>query len=38
MKKILLFVAGLMLSMSANAAFYVAGNGKAGIPWCDGKY
>ena len=38
MKKILLFVAGLMLAMSANAAFYVAGNGKAGNPWCDGKY
>lgn len=39
MKKILLFVAGLMLAMSANAAFYVAGNGDADATgkWCDGK-
>ena len=39
MKKILLFVAGLMLAMSANAAYYVAGNGDADATgkWCNGK-
>lgn len=37
MKKLLLFVAGLMLAMSASAEWYVAGNGAAGNPWCDGK-
>lgn len=37
MKKTFLFIAGLMLAISANAAWYVAGNGKAGNPWCDGK-
>ena len=26
-----------MVAMTANAAFYVAGNGKPGNPWCDGK-
>lgn len=38
MKKTLLFIAGLMLAISANAAFYVAGNGEQGNPWCDGKH
>jgi hypothetical protein len=37
MKKILLIIATAMVAMTANAAFYVAGNGKAGNPWCDGK-
>lgn len=39
MKKILLFVAAAMVAMSANAAFYVAGNGAADATgkWCDGK-
>lgn len=37
MKKILLFVAAMMVAMTASAAFYVAGNGKPGNPWCDGK-
>ena len=38
MRKFLLFVAAMMVAMTASAAFYVAGNGKAGNPWCDGKY
>lgn len=37
MKKILLFVAGLMLAMTASAAVVVAGNGKEGNPWCNGE-
>lgn len=37
MKKILLIIATAMVAMTANAAFYVAGNGTTGNPWCDGK-
>jgi hypothetical protein len=37
MKKILLFVAAAMVAMSASAAVVVAGNGKAGNPWCNGE-
>ena len=38
MRKILLLIATVMVAMTANAAFYVAGNGKEGNPWCDGKF
>jgi hypothetical protein len=37
MRKILLLIATVMVAMTANAAFYVAGNGKEGNPWCGGK-
>lgn len=37
MRKIVMIVAVCMLSMQMMAAYYVAGNGSAGNPWCDGK-
>ena len=37
MRKIVMIVAVCVLSMQMMAAYYVAGNGSAGNPWCDGK-
>ena len=37
MRKFFIFLFGVLLSMQMTAAYYVAGNGTAGNPWCDGK-
>ena len=37
MRKIVMIVAVCVLSMQMMAAYYVAGNGSTGNPWCDGK-
>lgn len=37
MKKFFSFLAVAAMAIAANATYYVAGNGTAGNPWCDGK-
>lgn len=37
MRKMILSIVGVLLTMHMLAAYYVAGNGSTGNPWCDGK-
>ena len=37
MRKIIICLTSMLLSLQMSAAYYVAGNGTAGNPWCDGK-
>ena len=37
MRKLFLSFVGVLLAMQMMAAYYVAGNGTSGNPWCDGK-
>ena len=38
MRKLFIFLLCTMLSANMIAAYYVAGNGSTGNPWCDGKW
>ena len=38
MRKLFLSFVSVLLAMQAMAAYYVAGNGQSGNPWCDGKW
>ena len=37
MRKVFLTIVSVLLTIEMMAAYYVAGNGSAGNPWCDGK-
>ena len=37
MRKLLTFLLLFSIAVSSYAAYYVAGNGTSGNPWCDGK-
>lgn len=37
MRKLIFSIAGVLFAMHSLAAYYVAGNGSTGNPWCDGK-